>query len=148
MVFIDYRLFCRSSERRIKAMQKMMKMLSFLDGNEEDALNDVCRKTWRPESLSKERRPRLLQGKTHSLWQDSQINASVPCVIIHGKYYTLKCLYCGLWKESTTTDWQACKHKKHIKFLTICILFVPYLLNESQTIRSMIHFSKALLWFI
>ncbi len=49
-----------------------MKMLSFLEGNEEAALNDVSRKTWsnkRPETLSvcfeNECSPRLLQGKTH-----------------------------------------------------------------------------------
>ncbi|KAF4102716.1 hypothetical protein G5714_015599 [Onychostoma macrolepis] len=59
---------CSSSELRIKAMQKMMKMLSLLEGNEEAALNDVSRKTWnskRPETLSvrfeNERSPRLLQ---------------------------------------------------------------------------------------
>lgn len=52
----------------------MMKMLSFLEGNEEAALNDVSRKTWsskRPETLSvrfeNECSPRVLQGKAHSL---------------------------------------------------------------------------------
>ncbi|XP_018933065.2 centrosomal protein of 72 kDa isoform X1 [Cyprinus carpio] len=54
---------CRSSELRIKAMQKMMKTLSLLEGNEEAVLNDVCRK--RPDTLSvrfeNERSPRLLQ---------------------------------------------------------------------------------------
>ncbi|KAI2654858.1 Centrosomal protein of 72 kDa [Labeo rohita] len=46
---------CRSSELRIKVLQKMMKTLSLLDGNEEAALNDVSRKTLnskRPETLS------------------------------------------------------------------------------------------------
>ncbi|KAK2903658.1 hypothetical protein Q8A67_008371 [Cirrhinus molitorella] len=58
----------RSNEFRIKALQKMMKTLSLLDGNEEAALNDVSRKTWnskRPETLSvrfeNEHSPRLLQ---------------------------------------------------------------------------------------
>ncbi|XP_016426372.1 centrosomal protein of 72 kDa [Sinocyclocheilus rhinocerous] len=56
-------MFCRSSELRIKAMQKMMKTLSLLEGNEEAALNDVSRK--RAETLSvrfeNERSPRLFQ---------------------------------------------------------------------------------------
>lgn len=39
-------LFCRSNELRIKVMQKMMKTLSLLEGNEEAVLNDVSRKTW------------------------------------------------------------------------------------------------------
>ncbi|KAK7146765.1 hypothetical protein R3I94_009564 [Phoxinus phoxinus] len=46
---------CRSSELRIKALQKVMKTLSLLDGNEEAALNDVSSKTWniqRPQTLS------------------------------------------------------------------------------------------------
>ncbi|XP_073703024.1 centrosomal protein of 72 kDa [Garra rufa] len=58
----------RSSELRITALQKMMKTLSLLDGNEEAALNDVSRKTWnskKPETISvrseNERSPRLLQ---------------------------------------------------------------------------------------
>ncbi|XP_052434964.1 centrosomal protein of 72 kDa isoform X1 [Carassius gibelio] len=55
---------CRSSELRIKAMQKMMKTLSLLEGNEEAVMfNDVSRK--RRETLcvrfEKERSPRLLQ---------------------------------------------------------------------------------------
>uniref|UniRef100_A0A673JT21 Centrosomal protein of 72 kDa-like n=1 Tax=Sinocyclocheilus rhinocerous TaxID=307959 RepID=A0A673JT21_9TELE len=56
---------------RIKAMQKMMKTLSLLEGNEEAALNDVSRK--RAETLSvrfeNERSPRLFQRKTLSLTQ-------------------------------------------------------------------------------
>uniref|UniRef100_A0A672MEF2 Centrosomal protein of 72 kDa n=1 Tax=Sinocyclocheilus grahami TaxID=75366 RepID=A0A672MEF2_SINGR len=52
-----------SSELRIKATQKMMKTLSLLEGNEEAALNDVCRT--RAETLSvrfeNERSPRLFQ---------------------------------------------------------------------------------------
>lgn len=63
-------LFCRSSELRIKAMQKMMKTLSLLEGNEEVALNDVPSKTWnskRPQTVSirseNESSPHLLQGK-------------------------------------------------------------------------------------
>ncbi|XP_067303967.1 centrosomal protein of 72 kDa isoform X2 [Pseudorasbora parva] len=57
-----------SSELRIKAMQKVMKTLSLLDGNEEAALNDVSSKTWnskRPQTLSagseNERSPHLSQ---------------------------------------------------------------------------------------
>ncbi|XP_048008095.1 centrosomal protein of 72 kDa isoform X1 [Megalobrama amblycephala] len=57
-----------SSELRIKAMQKMMKTLSLLEGNEEVALNDVSSKTWnskRPQTLSvrseNECSPHLLQ---------------------------------------------------------------------------------------
>ncbi|XP_077077692.1 centrosomal protein of 72 kDa isoform X1 [Siphateles boraxobius] len=59
---------CRSSELRIKAMQKVMKTLSLLEGNEEAALNDVSSKTWnskRPQTLSvrfeNECSPHLLQ---------------------------------------------------------------------------------------
>ncbi|ROL41491.1 Centrosomal protein of 72 kDa [Anabarilius grahami] len=59
---------CRSSELRIKAMQKMMKTLWLLEGNEEVALNDVSSKTWnskRPQTLSirseNESSPHLLQ---------------------------------------------------------------------------------------
>ncbi len=48
--------------------------------------------------------------------------------------------------ESPTTGWYACKVKKHFHFLIICIYFLPYLLNDSQTIRSTIHFSKPLLY--
>ncbi len=47
--------------------------------------------------------------------------------------------------ESPTTCWHACKVKKHFHFLTIYFSFLPYLLNDSQTIRSTIHFSKQLL---
>ncbi|XP_039516849.1 centrosomal protein of 72 kDa isoform X1 [Pimephales promelas] len=57
-----------SSELRIKAMQKVVKTLSLLDGNEEAALNDVSSKTWnskRPQTLSvrseNECSPHLLQ---------------------------------------------------------------------------------------
>ncbi|XDV40935.1 hypothetical protein PO909_009918 [Leuciscus waleckii] len=54
---------CRSSELRIKAMQKVMKTLSLLDGNEEAALNDVSSR--RPLTLSvcseNECSPRVLQ---------------------------------------------------------------------------------------
>ncbi len=45
--------------------------------------------------------------------------------------------------ESPTTGWHACKVKKH--FLSYNMhLFLSYLLNDSQTIRSTIHFSKPL----
>ncbi len=47
--------------------------------------------------------------------------------------------------ESPTTGWHAYKVKKHFHCLIICIYFLPYLLNDSQTIRSMINFSKLLL---
>ncbi len=44
--------------------------------------------------------------------------------------------------ESPTTGWHACKVKKHFH----CLHFhLPYLLNDSQTIHSTIHFSKPLL---
>ncbi len=42
--------------------------------------------------------------------------------------------------ESPPTGWHPCKVKKHFHCLIICNL-----LNDSQTIRSMIHFSKLLL---
>ncbi len=47
--------------------------------------------------------------------------------------------------ESLTTGWHAFKVKKHFYCLIICIYFLPYLLNDSQTIHSTIHFSKPLL---
>jgi len=58
-------LFCRSSELRLKAMQKMMKTLSLLEGNEEVALNDVSSKRPQTVSVRSENKcsPHLLQGK-------------------------------------------------------------------------------------
>ncbi len=49
--------------------------------------------------------------------------------------------------ESPTTGWHACKVKKHFHCLInrLCILFLTYLLNDSQIICSTIHFSKPLI---
>ncbi len=44
-----------------------------------------------------------------------------------------------------TTGWHACKVKKCVQCLIICIHFLPYLLNHSQTICATIHVSKPLL---
>ncbi|RXN27540.1 centrosomal of 72 kDa-like protein [Labeo rohita] len=65
---------CRSSELRIKVLQKMMKTLSLLDGNEEAALNDVSRKTLnskRPETLS----VRIENGCSPCLLQEDDCTA-------------------------------------------------------------------------
>ncbi len=50
--------------------------------------------------------------------------------------------------ESPTTGWYPCKVKKKKKTLSFSYnmhLFLPYLLNDSQTICSIINFSKPLL---
>ncbi len=47
--------------------------------------------------------------------------------------------------ESPTTGWHAWKVNKHFHCLIICIYFLSYLHNDSQTIRSTIHFSESLL---
>ncbi len=50
----------------------------------------------------------------------------------------------GSYFESPRTGWHAYKVKKHFHCLKMH-LFLPYLLNDSQTIRSTLHFSKPLL---
>ncbi len=46
--------------------------------------------------------------------------------------------------ESPTTGWHL-PGQKHLHFLIIWSYFLPYLLNDCQMIRSIIHFSKPLL---
>ncbi len=65
--------------------------------------------------------------------------------------HSLKCPYYGLWKvhilvlgvpNNRLTCIQA---QKTLSYSYNMHFFLPYLLNDSQTIRSMIHFSKLLL---
>ncbi|XP_043117730.1 centrosomal protein of 72 kDa [Puntigrus tetrazona] len=65
---------CRSSELRIKATQKMMKMLSLLEGNEEAALNEVSRRTW------SSRRPEAPSVRFEGL-QENPCESDVMCLI-------------------------------------------------------------------
>lgn len=61
-VYFQISLFHRSSELRIKAVERMMKTISLLEGNEETALNEV----YKHQTLS----PEISQGKQHTRLQD------------------------------------------------------------------------------
>ncbi len=66
-------------------------------------------------------------------------------------YILLKCPYYGLWKVhilvlGDPNNRLTCMHgQKALSFSYNMHLFLPYLLNDSQTIRSTINFSKPLL---
>ncbi len=75
----------------------------------------------------------------------------VVCYCTVPNKMVLKCPYYGLWKVhilvlGVTDNRFTCMHGQKTLSLSYNVhLFSPYLLNDSQTIRSMIHFSKPLL---
>ncbi len=93
--------------------------------------------------------------KVARLWQNC-ITLYMVRVVLHFSYVfchwtnPLKDFhnYYGLWKVYILVlgGWHACKVNKHFQFLIICIFFfLLYFLNDSQTIRSTIHFPEPLL---
>ncbi len=86
---------------------------------------------------------------------ESWVTASVNNNFHHFKtdesFGFLKCPYYGLWKVhilvlGVTNNRLTCmQDQKTLSFSYNMHLFLPYLLNDSQTIRSTIHFSKPLL---
>ncbi|XP_050986611.1 centrosomal protein of 72 kDa isoform X2 [Labeo rohita] len=122
---------CRSSELRIKVLQKMMKTLSLLDGNEEAALNDVSRKTLnskRPETLS----VRIENGCSPCLLQENPSESD----IIH--------LISGPECESSPKQNKECvpkssDYKKEAGSQRVT--FVSPIVESRHSVRSLTHFT-------
>ncbi len=68
----------------------------------------------------------------------SQFTLKVPLL------WVMKGSYFGFGNPQQQVDMHA-RSKKHFHCLIICIYFLPYLLNDSQTISLTIHFSKNLI---